>query len=541
MNPKEFPVDIFAIKEYGIKNWQSEFFWPVSDEDYFNLCGSIDGCLIRWIETQPEEMSDLLLIISSLRAEYWHFLHALKVAQDISAEGGKILYSGDALWYKEIIGGGPIPVRGFRRGKSKPALSKRIKADMAKTVWKLQYNKKIGKLFCFRKNRDITEIYGAVTPLMKLYIRNSQSLFNFTSDYDWLGGKSTRDLPQGLLLKIGEVSKNIANDLTSIARDHEIMLSAHHSDYLKNLTEGMLTNAAQIMYSVKGRLKKNGKIKLITSSFVSIFARVLCVAIRRLGGHVVTFNHGNGIGIYDSPGMAFLEFAVSDEFIIYNKKTAGFFESIKNSHPHIRNNKTIITSLDSDGLYKIWEKNRKKLLPEKMKKVMVIGYPHNQSRQYGAAGSFSPIQLDFELRVADILKRSGYEVIYKAHPDRLAEVEGIFGQKTSVIKGYFEDRMDMADAFLFGSIRTTAFPIALCTNKPVIGFMMESERFKPFPEALGSLKKRCSMVKAKFDERNRIVFDEKELLGALAQKPAQPDTEFMKKYIFPNIIKVDGL
>ncbi|MBU4488974.1 MAG: hypothetical protein KKI13_07950, partial [Candidatus Omnitrophica bacterium] len=132
------------------------------------------------------------------------------------------------------------------------------------------------------------------------------------------------------------------------------------------------------------------------------------------------------------------------------------------------------------------------------------------------------------------LKKAGYDVIYKVHPDRTREVDGIFEEKAEIRKGYVEDCLDRADAFLFGSIRTSAFATILCTNKPIIALRMESdEPFKPSSEkAMECLKKRCRFVNAGFDERNRIIFDESELIRALSRKPEPPNNEFIETYMF---------
>ena len=146
------------------------------------------------------------------------------------------------------------------------------------------------------------------------------------------------------------------------------------------------------------------------------------------------------------------------------------------------------------------------------------------------------MRLDLELRVVDVLKKSNYYVIYKPHPDRTEEAKGIFeGRVDEVLyKGYFENFLDAADAFIFGSIRTTAFSFALCTKKPIIFFQMAEEPFKPFSEPMEPLKKRCTFIHTKFDNRNRIIFDKRELLDALAKRPAAPDNEFIERYMFPN-------
>ena len=56
-------------------------------------------------------------------------------------------------------------------------------------------------------------------------------------------------------------------------------------------------------------------------------------------------------------------------------------------------------------------------------------------------------------------------------------------------------------------------------------------------EAKEFLNKRVRFIKTKFDDKNRIVFSEKEFLNALSAKPGCPNTEFMEKYMFPEGVK----
>ncbi|MFH0840012.1 MAG: hypothetical protein V1883_03220 [Candidatus Omnitrophota bacterium] len=529
----QFPVDIYAVKEYGVKKWQGEFFWPVSDDEFVKLGTEIDRYLKDEINRQSGEMSDLLLIYSSLRAEYLLFFHALKVAQRVKAAGKELMYSDKTLWYKEIASGERMEIPKLRRGKAKYTFINRIKVEAARIIWRILYNDRLSKVFNPKENKEIVYIFNSLTPLMKLYMKNSPYTFNMTSERDWAEDSSFVSIPDNLLNSIEDTSRAISANLASTADRNGIELSDNHKGYLTKLTESMLTDAARIMYSIKPKIEDRRNARFFLSTFVSYFPRALAVLARKNGGHVTTFSHGGSIGLYDASTMAFQEFAVSDEYVTYNKKSTELFERIKNNNPALRNNDTLITSCDDNAYENMWLINRNKPLPKEIKKVMIIGYPHNQGRKYHAPGSVSLIQLDLELRLADFLRGHGYDVFYKAHPDRIAEVKGVFDDSAKVLEGYFQNYIDSVDAFIFGSIRTTAFLVALCTNKPVIGFMMENERFKPFPEALESLKKRCNMVKAKFDEHNRIVFNEKKLSDALAQKPTQPNTEFIEKYIFP--------
>jgi hypothetical protein len=182
---------------------------------------------------------------------------------------------------------------------------------------------------------------------------------------------------------------------------------------------------------------------------------------------------------------------------------------------------------------KLWKRYGNMRLPLKNKRIMIIGFPYFQQRNPSDALCFSLARLDMELRLIDVLRNAGYDVIYKVHPGRISEAKDIFEKKAYVLKGYIQNHLKKADVFLSPSIMTTAFSFILCTNKPIIIFDFCFKIHPPFPEAMELFKKRCSVVKTTIDERNRIIFDEKELLAALSQKPEQPNTEFIKTYMFP--------
>lgn len=171
--------------------------------------------------------------------------------------------------------------------------------------------------------------------------------------------------------------------------------------------------------------------------------------------------------------------------------------------------------------------------PSRVAKVMLVGFPLAPWRKPQGSALFWPIQLDLELRLARLLKGAGYTVLYKAHPDRLREIENVFDGMAKVIKAPFEQVVEMADAFVFPVIRTTAFNFGLCTSKPVVGLLMGDEYPPPLPAPMALLKKRCHLVYTRFDERNRVIFPAREVLEALAKKPVAPNPEFVEKYLFP--------
>ena len=118
-------------------------------------------------------------------------------------------------------------------------------------------------------------------------------------------------------------------------------------------------------------------------------------------------------------------------------------------------------------------------------------------------------------------------MIYKAHPDRVREVTGIFENFANEIRvEAFEKVYDSCDAYLFAHTDTSTFGIAVCTNKPIIVIEIEGKPWKGNAQELVS--KRCRMVPAWIDEKCRILFDEQALERALNLNIAEPNMEYFE-------------
>ncbi len=528
---KQFPVDIYAAKEYGIEKWQREFYWPVPDRDFVKLYIKLESLLRKYIENEKSEASDLLLLQADLRFEYLSFCHAVKVLEEIKKAGMDPIYSSRSVWYQDIMTKN-LHTASLTESKQKARFSTVAKSEMAKAARSLIYNVSPYKLMAAGRG-DIAYVYNSATPVMDKYMRDANNFFSFTSNADWFSGIYDTEISGGLRDDIEYAHKAIAGEAAEIASGEGIHFSDYEASYLIELTMQALTDAARLIQSASEEISAKDNKKLLVSSFGNSFLRAAAIAMRRAGGRVMSFSHGGSIGLYNLPTLAFSEFALSDEFFTYTKGSIGNFEENKKFFPPLRNNNVAIRSCDSGEFVKLRQVHGRSGLPKNVKKVMIVGYPHNPWRKPHAAAGFSLMQLDFELRLANILKEAGYEIIYKVHPDKKAEAAGIFDNNIKLSSGYFEDCMDEADAYVFGSIRTTAFSIALCTNKPIIGFIMEDEYYRPVTRAMELLKKRCDFVYTHFDERNRIIFEKDAVLSALSKPVKSPDNEFMETYYFP--------
>jgi hypothetical protein len=539
LSDKIFPVDIFAVKEIGIKSWQDNFFWPVSDREFIGLTQDIDKIFTEYINNEPEEIGNLLLISHKLRLEYWHLFHAISVLDRIKALGMQPLISTASPWYRDLWAGSSIRSPIFKQENISRArefapkrFARQARNKARAMVTTLRYNRNPFKFFVSAADKNKAEVHGSVNLIMESYIKSLPYWVSLGDKEDWLSAISANILPKSLGEAIDNIAISLIDDLVSICNKHAITPKSSHIQYLKQLTKNELKNAAEMTSLINKKLSSKHPPHLLMLGIGNHFHRALCIAVRKIGGKVTNFSHGGHIGWYDTPIHAYSEFALSDEFITYTNNSVLLFEKIKDKYKPLRNNAVAIKSIYCDEYSKLLKKYGNWPIPKSIKRVMIIGYPHNPWRKFHASAALSLMQLDVELRVVEALNANGYQVIYKAHPDRINEVSGIFEHTAEFLGGYFEDCWHQADAYIFLGMRTTSFTHALYTNKPVFCFIMDDECYKPFPEVMELLHKRCNFIAAKFDEKNRITFETNELLDALNKKPAQPNMEFLQAYYF---------
>jgi hypothetical protein len=167
-------------------------------------------------------------------------------------------------------------------------------------------------------------------------------------------------------------------------------------------------------------------------------------------------------------------------------------------------------------MHKLYLKNISNIVNYKVNTVMIMGYPCEPTRYLNGKGLFFYQQIDLEYQIISILKEEGKRIVYKAHPERLSEIEGIFSHLVDeVIVDSFEKVWEEADLLIFTYSETTTFGYALTTNIPIIlldaeGDMRDSSDMKLFD-------KRVIRIPAKINKNTQINFDKNILIKAVTQ------------------------
>lgn len=534
-----FPVDIVAVKDYGIQRWITDFFWPISDDAFVGLARDVEGAFTAQVNALPTELAELLLVKRNLSLEYLHLFHALAVVATARSLGFLVHASSGAFWYPDVLEDFRTPrpqaytkrtvistldaLRGERWAKvavRRLRMARSCNVSAAK-VW--------GYAHCTLRHFA----YGTLDDFVSHHLRRVPNFISPLSPVDWMP-HGIVPTPRVLQAAIGELARTLVGTMVAIAGRHGVTITERVVAHLVGLTEIELSDAAAALAILHEHVqRRSGLAHLFLTAVGNPLQRALSIANRRGGGTVTSFTHGGHLGLYDNPGLALSEFAIADEFVGYTAGTIPLFRRMLANHPPVRGNRVQIVAAEYPGYRDLWRRLRVTPPPSGVRTVMLIGCPQSPWRTHLIAASLPLMELHLELQIVEVLQQHGFAVIYKAHPDRLTEIRGVFDGRVPVIDGYFERHLDQADAFVFPTLRTTAFPLALCTNKPVVSFLVQPEPYKPVPEAMVKLEKRCTFVRATFDGRNRLQFDSDELLRALMAQPIIPDMEFVETYMFP--------
>ena len=160
---------------------------------------------------------------------------------------------------------------------------------------------------------------------------------------------------------------------------------------------------------------------------------------------------------------------------------------------------------------------------------MLIGFPMTNFYYYGFSGGFAFAQLDMEIRLAKLLRKKGYNVIYKPHPMTMNEIEGIFDNYVDeIVEDEYENVYDIADCVMFGDYSTSTFGFSLLTNRPIV--LIDIKGNYRFPKAFELLNKRCSIVMAGLDGSGRINFDENKVLNAVEESINNINYDILYEY-----------
>ena len=326
------------------------------------------------------------------------------------------------------------------------------------------------------------------------------------------------------------ISKKQTNEFLDLSIAAAALIDDNLSNnQLKYLANWIEEATSIVKYYLEYLLKNKHKLPktLWTGSGGYIFRRILHVAVKLNKGTSISHDHGSGLGCFNIMDTNLTEFVTPDVFVTFSKsQKLGYEKQFDNrfkfcdSWPDIK----YIESNSSDT--KSNEVKRNKI---NIKNIIFVS---NQLR--GVHIPLTPIEfdhvaIDWQRRLFTKLKKMGFNIIYKEHPDSYAKTPEYLTENLNIqtCNQSYEEIMNSGDLIIYDYLHSSTLQKTLKSNLPVIYI-----DFGHCP----SNKDAERLIKIQFvdgwhDEFNRCQVNWDELEEALVNAPDKiNENEFVDSY-----------
>jgi len=528
MSSKVYPIDISGIKNIGTEEWMNNYYVPVTGNEFQTI---YDNVFASYLDTVKQYNNNVV---------YWIAISNIKIIDSTSQ------------WILEVLRLIRLKERGYKYiiGKEKVRIPNDISMYeydslakinlIGKVVSGLNYQERI-------KNVLRTIKYNIFPPVFA----DRNFLANISSPVFFIGYRSQEVAAYCNRNKITPIHLSpmlfANNSREEVNRDSELneILEVVYSFFVllkKQFPEindslfGLLKKELDecfihslLLFRQNVNVLSNFRLdRLMVTGLGKQISRIFSASWRYTGGEVIGFSHGNSYSYGYSPGCI-PELSLVNHYVAV---TAGHKELLQKAAKDFSCGLEMgnLTFTKQSYYKQLFTKLHREKPVNKIKNIMLVGFPMADHYFPFFPGGYAFAQLGLELRLGEILRSKGYNVIYKPHPISPNEVEGIFeGYADEVIKARFEEVFDKADCIIFGDFSTTTFGYSLLSNKPIV--LIEVKGNYWYPRAFELIKKRCSVVEAEAVD-GKIVFEEKDVVNAVQESINNINYDILNEFAF---------
>lgn len=528
-------LDLDATFREGLKAPQAGLLWPTTVHDFRDISGDCQSALKQMLSecTDPETCA-VLLGGFNIAWECSNILIALKNIQRIQQDGLTAVSGATSPLHRALLEDSKLPGSlSMRKWRLSRTGLKNLLCRPINLFLSCRSNLPLGKLPGFggsgREGRRVA-LHSPV-PLCKSYMATLPDWVHIRLINTWFGEDGRLSLSNGVEQKIDEAAEEMASLVEEIARRHGLRIGEKVLTHCKDEVASLLLHVAQDLARVRRALKKEGPFEYLGVSGTNYYSRILSLAVAQEGGTVTAFSHGGDTCRY-LRDYSLAEFSTCDNFVVDNANCIPLFQQSLEAFPPPLDHSIHFIPREHGRYLSVWKSYGRKTPAARVRRVMLVSPPyHGELSMVDQHPDL--IKWELDLRIVGLLRSAGYQVVYKQHPGGVLGKSpvGFFPDDVEVVREPFETVLDKADAFVLYHTVTTVLSSALCTNKPIVFIHCGNERWLDEPYELFC--KRVEVVPGRFDEANRLMFDEERLLKALERKPSKPDESFVRTYYFP--------
>lgn len=242
--------------------------------------------------------------------------------------------------------------------------------------------------------------------------------------------------------------------------------------------------------------------------------RLISLEVLRRGGEVLRFEHGAQAGMLKVvEPLAFAELSVSSRFFVSTDKMAARLQETGATDLVRKYRQVSIDHMGGD--YNLKSLDTSRTASKNAERRVLYGPSIMRGmRQFVPAIITDVIHLDWNFRLTEKLTKMPIELLLRPHP------EGLLRGKTHPLNDLvpvqndrFESVLKRSDVVIFDYQQSTTFFETLVTDRRVVIIDFGNPLFTP--DIWDMIKRRCHVIKADFDDRNRPVVDNDELYEAV--------------------------
>ncbi len=380
--------------------------------------------------------------------------------------------------------------------------------------------------------RDIVAVH--LTDVLQEHARSVPDAVEYAVFGEWFApisdGDLAREAPEPLHERVrGEAVQAVAKAFKEGGEE----LAPYLAAYLDATLAAGSRLARQYLERI-GRYPEKLPRRLWTGSGGYLWARLLRHAVRRQGGEVTGHEHGTGEGLiayFNS--KTFMDLESADRFVTFNSNQCRWLrETLDPRYLVPRQAPEITIPTYRSGLVKYAGdallRHGKTPTAKGPLRIMYVGSIYCSERPRAGHHNADLVIADWQARLFGQLKEWCYEVVFKPHPEGEQRPPASFVEKMGIrfIEGRFEAVWEQADVLLFDWKSTSAFCSAINTDRPIILFDFNFERF--VPEARELVERRCNVIPGWQDADNRLQIDWEQLRSALESPIKGIDDEFLE-------------
>ena len=497
MNKKVIVCDIDIVRKKGISYFQDNYFWPVSEHEYKDFVNfSTETYNSLLLDCKDNKVFDIMLQEYQFVDTIQKILH-YNYVKNYSHEHEFTMLYGDqtkSLFFPDWEKFSSVFFKTTTRYTEFILFIKRILKNIIFNKFKF-FLKKVLKP---ASELNVAICIGSMSDLKKTYIYDNE----IYCDHKYWNHIINSKIKVDNELDLNKYSF-VSSYLDALKSRNDLFVKGVdfrgiEKTWLKRLSE---------ISSVYDHLLTIEKPKtLLVTDQANPAHKIITIAFQRSGVDVVCFSHGNNLAVLNQTIIHQFVISHLKKYVVPNETIKKNYEYIYSVLPIEKKTGTRYLSLNIPNINQYNNCQKKQRTFEKTK-IMLIGFPANTNRLTDTAGDFSLFKIDLEYRIILKLKSLGYFVQYKAHPDRLDEISGIFNQLVDeYISERFENVINNTDLIVFTHAATTTFGYTLASNQPIV---MINVKGNPWNElTYDALTKRVHMVPAILNNGIRIEFDQ---------------------------------